>query len=128
MLQLPDSQRPLSSSQRLHHLSYQLHQHLAQELPPMGESIFSTPWSHLTQRLPLRFFSSKGRVAALFTFVGLLAIAIFFVAFTTIVRRRRAKQIDKDVVEAAKEAPATFHSANFDDYDDSPYTGYSADG
>src|ERR1700683_47313 len=43
MLQLPDSQRPLSSSQRLHHLSYQLHQHLAQELPPMGESIFSTP-------------------------------------------------------------------------------------
>ena len=77
--------------------------------------------------MALRFFSSKGRVAGLFAVIGLLAVAIFFVAITTMVRHRRAKQIDKDVVEAAKEAGAASHSANFDDYQDSPHTGYSTD-
>jgi hypothetical protein len=82
-----------------------------------------------------RFFSNKGEVAGIFTVVGLAAIAILITAITTIIRRRRAKQFDKNTAEAAMQAAATSHNAGFADDDDdgygrandNPYTGYSAE-
>jgi hypothetical protein len=79
-----------------------------------------------TKPLSRRFFGNKGEVAGVFTVVGLIAVAILFTAVTTVIRRRRAQQFDKDVAEAAMQAAATSHSANFDDYDN-PYNGYSAE-
>ena len=76
--------------------------------------------------LSRRFFGNKGEVAGVFTVVSLIAVAILFTAVTTVIRRRREKQFDKDVAEAAMQAAATSNSTNFDDYDN-PYNGYSAE-
>lgn len=78
-----------------------------------------------------RFFGNKGEVAGVFIVVGLIAVAILFTAITTIIRCHCEKQFDKDVAEAAMQAAATSHSANYDDYgyggNDNPYNGYSAE-
>jgi hypothetical protein len=75
---------------------------------------------------PSRFFSNKGEVAGLFTVVGLAALVTF-----TCIRCHCAEKFDRDVAEAAMQAAATSHSANFDDYgygsNDNPYTGYSVE-
>ena len=53
---------------------------------------------------------------------------IFFVAITTVLRRRRVKRIDEEVVDAAMEAAAACRLTDFDDRYDNPYTGHTATG
>ena len=43
------------------------------------------------------FFDNKGAVAGVFTVVGLVVVALIFLAVSIILKRRRAKRFDKEV-------------------------------
>jgi len=69
------------------------------------------------------FFNNKGDVAGVFTVVGLVVLGIIVAILTAAVRRRRAKNFDRDAEEAAAEAAAQAHVPDFTDDD----YGYSDD-
>ncbi|KAG6852711.1 hypothetical protein C0991_009638 [Blastosporella zonata] len=79
------------------------------------------------------FFQNTGAVAGVFTVVGLIILALLIALITNIIRRRRAKQFDREVEEAAAEAakaPAPiFLDDDGDDYynpqQQQQHTGYS---
>ena len=53
----------------------------------------------------------------MFTVAGLIGLVLIIVVVTNCVRRRRAKQFDKDTAEAAMAAIAASRRQNFDDYE-----------
>jgi hypothetical protein len=75
--------------------------------------------------LSVRFFHNTAAVAAVFSVAGLIAVAIFFVCLTNSIRRRRAKQFDREIAEAAAAAANTKAPVFDDDVYGSGLTGYS---
>lgn len=71
-----------------------------------------------------RFFQNTGAVAGTFTAVGLIALVLLFVLVTAAIRRRRAKQFDREIAEAAAEAATAPVPVFLDDDDDNYGPGY----
>jgi len=61
------------------------------------------------------FFQNTGAVAGVFTAVGLVALVIVIAIIINIVRRRQAREFDREIAEAAKEAAAARAPAFLDD-------------
>jgi len=62
------------------------------------------------------FFQNTGAVVGVFVVVGVVAAALAVFVITLFIRRRRAKQFDRDVQEAAREAAQTQAPIDDDDY------------
>ncbi|KAG9104116.1 hypothetical protein FRC07_009846, partial [Ceratobasidium sp. 392] len=62
------------------------------------------------------FFQNTGAVVGVFVVVGVVATALAVFVITTLIRRRRAKQFDRDVQEAAREAALAQAPVDDDDY------------
>jgi len=66
------------------------------------------------------FFQNTGAVAGVFTVVGLIGIVIFASLITNTIRRRRARDFDKELIAATREAAATAPNSNFLDDEEDP--------
>lgn len=64
-----------------------------------------------------RFFSNTGAVAGTFSVVGLVGLAFVIFLITTVVRRRQAKQFDREIQAAANEAARAPKPIFLDDED-----------
>ncbi|KAG9095652.1 hypothetical protein FRC06_009576 [Ceratobasidium sp. 370] len=62
------------------------------------------------------FFQNTGAVVGVFVVVGIAATILAIFIITTFIRRRRAKQFDRDVQEAAREAALVQAPVDDDDY------------
>ncbi|KAH9056663.1 hypothetical protein EDB87DRAFT_1635670 [Lactarius vividus] len=62
------------------------------------------------------FFHNKGAMAGVFSVVGVVAIVLVFFLLTSYLRRRRAREFDREIDEAAAAAAAA-QPPDFDDYD-----------
>jgi len=62
------------------------------------------------------FFHNKGAEAGVFSVVGVVTIVLAFFLFTSYLRRRRAREFDREIDEAAAAAAAA-RPPDFDDYD-----------
>ena len=68
------------------------------------------------------FFHNTGAVAGVFSVVGVIALVVIFFLLTSFIRRRRARQLDREIDEAAADA-ANAHLPDFDDFDYTSGTG-----
>lgn len=68
------------------------------------------------------FFHNTGAVAAVFSIAGIIALVVIFFLLTGFVRRRRARQLDREIDEAAAVA-ANAQAPDFDDFDYTSGTG-----
>ncbi|KAG8735198.1 hypothetical protein FRC10_010880 [Ceratobasidium sp. 414] len=62
------------------------------------------------------FLQNTGAVVGVFVVVGVVATVLAIFVITTFIRRRRAKQFDRDVQEAAREAALAQAPVDDDDY------------
>ncbi|KAH9174209.1 hypothetical protein EDB89DRAFT_1953755 [Lactarius sanguifluus] len=80
-------------------------------------TVSSTPTpSPTNQSSSTGFFHNKGAMAGVFSAVGVVAIVLVFFLFTSYLRRRRAREFDREIDEAAAAAAAA-QPPDFDDYD-----------
>ncbi|KAH8983712.1 hypothetical protein EDB86DRAFT_3085181 [Lactarius hatsudake] len=80
-------------------------------------TVSSTPTpSPTNQSSSTGFFHNKGAMAGVFSVVGVVAIVLVFFLLTSYLRRRRAREFDREIDEAAAAAAAA-QPPDFDDYD-----------
>ncbi|KDN38624.1 hypothetical protein RSAG8_09411, partial [Rhizoctonia solani AG-8 WAC10335] len=72
------------------------------------------------------FFQNTGAVVGVFVVVGIVAMILLVVIGTVFLRRRRAKQFDLDVQEAAREAARAQAPVDDDDYAGTSYNTHSS--
>lgn len=82
----------------------------------LGNRKSSTSYFFSSLTISTRFFQNTGAVVGVFVVVGIVATALLVLLATVFIRRRRAKQFDREVQEAAREAARA--QAPVDDDDD----------